>query len=102
MSRPECKQYGNRKATIVTYTLAFLNDITFGKLDLDKIWKEQDLTDNLKIFLIQTSELINQAIIELAGEIAVLSWGKRKQSFNDLKSFGIQCNRELLKNEMTR
>lgn len=102
MSRPECKQYGNRKATIVTYTLAYLNYITFGNLDLEKIWQEQKLSDNLIAFLIQTCETINKAVINLAGEIAVLSWGKRKTSFADIINSGIQCNRDLLKGEIIR
>ena len=100
MSRPECKQYGNRKATIITYTLAYLNYITFGNLDLEKIWKQQSLSEELIKVLIQMSESINNAIIELSGEIAVLSWGKRKQSFKDLTKCKIQFDKELLKNEM--
>ena len=100
MSRPECKQYGNRKATVVTYTIAYLNYITFGKLDLDKIWNQQGLSDELTVFLNQLSESINDAVINLAAEMSVLSWGKRKQSFKELTNYGLKCNVELIKNDM--
>ena len=99
MSRPENKQYGNRKATIVTYSIAFLNYITFGKLNLEKIWEEQDLSPNLKTFLIQLCESINEALIDMAGDIAVLSWGKRKQSFKDLTNYKLKYNLSLLNDE---
>ena len=99
IQRPECKQYGNRKATIATYTLAYLNNITQGRLNLDKIWKEQKLSDNLIAFLIQVSESINETVIELAGDIAVFSWGKRKQSFREILNYGITCDTSLLNDE---
>ena len=96
MSRPENKQYGNRKATVVTYCIAYLNYITFGKLNLEKIWKEQDLSPNSKTFLIKMCESINDALIDMAGDIGVLSWGKRKQSFKDLANYKLEYNISLL------
>ena len=99
LSRPECKQYGNRKATVAAYTLAYLNNITFNKLNLEKIWKEQKLSDNLMAFLIQLSDSIHNAMVDIAGEVGVLTWGKRKTAFKDLLSYDIKYNRDLLKDE---
>jgi hypothetical protein len=99
MSRPENKQYGNRKATIVTYCIACLNYYTYGKLNLEKIWKEQDLSDDLKKYLMQLCEAINEALIRLAGDIAVLSWGKRKQSFKEIIAQDLKCDKSLLDSE---
>ena len=99
VSRPECKQYGNRKATVATYTMAYLNYITFDKLNLEKIWNEQKLSDNLMAFLIQASDSIHNLCIDIAGETSVLTWGKRKSAFKDLLTYNIKCNRELLKDE---
>ena len=99
-SRQEIKSYGNRKATIITYTLAYLNYITYNKLNLEKIWKEQKLSENLICFLIQLSNKINEAVIDLAGEMTVLSWGKRKQSFKDVVNYGIKCDTTTIKDDM--
>lgn len=99
--RPENKKYGNRKATIMAYAIAYLNYRTFGRLDLEKIWKQQALSENLIKYLNQLCDSINDAMIELAGDFAVLSWGKRKQSFKELIDFGLGDDKTLLDSEIT-
>jgi hypothetical protein len=98
--RPENKNYRNRKATIMIYAIAYLNHRTYGHLNLDKIWKEQTLSENMIKYLNQLCESINEAILELAGEMGVLSWGKRKQAFKDLIEFGLKDDKSLLETEM--
>lgn len=100
LSRPENKNYGNRKATIITYALAYLNYITFGRLDLNKIWENQKPAEGMIQYLNQLCESINDAIINLAGEMSVLSWGKRKDSFKQLTKYGIAVDRNLLNDIM--
>jgi hypothetical protein len=99
--RPENKMYGNRKATITAYAIAYLSYRTFGRLDLEKIWKQQALSENMIKYLNQLCEAINVAMQDLAGEIAVLSWGKRKQSFKDLVNYGLNDDSSLLDTEIT-
>ena len=99
MRRPENKTYGNRKATIATYALAYLNYASFNKLDLDKIWKNQCLSDNLKIYLNKLCEELNDILIILAGEQSVLSYGKRKSSYNEVVNYGIKLDNSLLHND---
>lgn len=101
MHRPENKMYGNRKATITAYAIAYLSHRTFGRLDLEKIWKQQALSENMVKYLNQLCEAINIAMQDLAGEIAVLSWGKRKQSFKDLVNYGLNDDSSLLDTEIT-
>jgi hypothetical protein len=102
MQRPENKKYGNRKATIMAYAIAYLNHRTFGHLNLEKIWQQQALSENMIKYLNQLCESINEAMLELAGEIAVLSWGKRKQSFKEIIEYGINDDKTLLESELEK
>jgi hypothetical protein len=99
MSRPENKQYGNRRATIAMYCIAYLRYKTFGHLNLDSIWEKQDLSDNLKRYLMQLCEAMNAALQDLAGEIAVISWGKRNKSYEAICKYPLNCDHSLLKEE---
>jgi hypothetical protein len=102
LQRQETKRYGNRKATICAYALAFLNFRTRGMLDLEKIWLKQDISDNLKMYLNQLCELIYDTTEKLAGNMGVLSWGKRKSSFNELCACVLKDNRILLDEEIEK
>ena len=57
--------YHQVKAQLTIYTLAMLYYVTNGKLSLYKIWKNQGLSDNLKIFI---NELSQQLYAKLSEE----------------------------------
>jgi hypothetical protein len=100
MSVPENKRYGNRKATIVAYAISYLSYATYGRLNFEKIWASQDLSDNLKVYLIQLCESLYAALQELAGDMSVLSWGKRKLAFKDITSCKLKCDKTLLNQDI--
>lgn len=83
-SRPENKTYGNRKATIIAYAIAYLQYITFGRLNLLKIWETQSLSDNLKTYLNLLCEALLNTLDQLAefNNKTVLSYGKQKAAFS--------------------
>lgn len=99
-SRPDNKDYKNRKAAIIAYTIAYLNYITFGKLNLLKIWKSQSLSDNLKSYLNKLCNEINDALIYLAEDTSVLSYSKRKIAFNELTKYGIYVGIDLSQDDL--
>lgn len=45
------QDYGGFRANIVTYSLAWLSHHTSQRIDLDRVWKEQQLTENLCKFI---------------------------------------------------
>ena len=96
LSRPENKSYGNKKASVVCYTLAYLNYISFGRIDLMHIWEQQELDDQFKIFLNQLAESIKESLEVLAGEIGVLSYGKRANTFNELTKLPINYDHDFI------
>ena len=85
-NRPENKAYGNRKATVIAYSLSYLKYITFEKLDLIKIWDNQDLTNNLKVYLNTLCEEILKSLDKLAEqkEKTVLSYGKTSGAYKEI------------------
>lgn len=100
--RPEGRTYGNKKASVIAYTIAYVNYITFGNFNLTEVWNHQDLSENQKKALNILSDAIKDALTDLAGETGVLSYGKRKGAFEDLINHPLNCDiteiKELLRN----
>lgn len=100
--RPEGRTYGNKKASVIAYTIAYVNYITFGNFNLIEVWNHQDLSENQKKALNILSDAIKDALTDLAGETGVLSYGKRKGAFEDLINHPLNCDiaeiKELLRN----
>lgn len=82
-SRPENKSYKNAKASVIAYTLAYAHYISIGNLNLEKIWENQDLSENQKRGFNKLCELVFEKLNKLASEegTTVLSYGKRKETF---------------------
>jgi len=99
-SRPENKDYKNKKAPVIAYTMAYLNYITANRIDLLKIWKNQGLTINMQVFLNQLAEQIKDALISASGgSDSVLSFSKRKDAFGLMIQERISCDRSLIQEE---
>lgn len=101
-SRPENKLYANAKATVVAYTLAMLSHSTANLFDLIKVWENQNLSNNTKIYLNALSDKIFSHIEEKAKELntSVLSYGKTKLAYEDLYKSIFVSESSLLKDEL--
>lgn len=101
LSRQENKMYGNKKASIICYAMAFLNHYTFNRLDLMTIWEQQSVGMELAAYLNRLCDSICAALTERA-EMAgttVLSYGKRKDTYENLLHSGeLYANTDLIKN----
>lgn len=100
--RPENRGYANKKASVIAYTISLLNYISCGKINLLKIWEKQDLSDNLKLYLNELCEIVCTKLTALAEEkkTTVLSYGKRKDTFNELVSTNIFTDKSLLSDDI--
>ena len=79
------QQYGGYRANIVTYTLAYLSYKTAQRIDLDFIWRNQRLTDNLENEIIEISKLVHRVIINPPGGANIGEWCKNPKCWNALK-----------------
>jgi hypothetical protein len=57
------QDYGGFRAQIVTYTLAWLSHHTAQKIDLEKTWRDQDISKNLSDSIRTVSEQANAHIL---------------------------------------
>ena len=73
------QQYGGYRANIVTYTLAFLSYKTAQKVDLERIWKEQELTPALEWEIVAISKIVHRVIINPPGGANISEWCKKEQ-----------------------
>lgn len=102
LSRKENKNYSNGKASVVCYSLAYLNNITFGKIDLMKIWNNQCISDGLKEFLDGLCDNIYKALDELALSVGktILSYGKTSSAFKNVLNKDIKCDLSSISDDM--
>lgn len=72
------QQYGGYRANIVTYTIAKISHDTAMRLDLDRIWREQSVTDALGEAIAEVSRIAHKVIISPpAGTTHVGEWTKK-------------------------
>lgn len=103
LNRPESKQYGNGKATIAAYAIAVLNNESLGRLDLLKIWDNQSISDNLRIYINQMCDEIYIKLYNAADTLgmSLLSYGKTKDAFPALTRKTISTDFHLLDKDLT-
>lgn len=85
-SRPENRNYKNAKASVITFSIAYLHYITFDSFNLIDIWDKQCLTEGQKKAFNKLCEIVFERLNILASNegTTVLSYGKRKDSFPGL------------------
>lgn len=78
------QRFGGYKANIVTYTVAFLSMLTDKKIDLERIWREQDLSPSLKKTIIDISRLVHNHITTPPDGRNITEWCKKEECWLSL------------------
>lgn len=101
MSRLENKNYANGKATVVAYAMAMLEMQIFGKFNLLKVWQNQRISDNTKIYLNSLCDKIYSLLYSQATSLnsTILSYGKTKGAYDFIKSQALGVDIHLLDND---
>lgn len=81
------QQYGGYRANIVTYTLAFLSYKTAQRIDLDRVWKDQDLTPALEWEIIEISKFVQMMIVNPPGGANVGEWCKKEKCWQSIRDY---------------
>lgn len=89
------QQYGGYRANIVTYTLAFLSSKTAQRIDLERIWKEQALTEALEKEIVEVSRFIQQTIVNPPGGANVGEWCKKEKCWKEIREHEYEISKEL-------
>lgn len=78
------QRYGGYRANIVTYTLAYLSHKSAQRIDLDRIWKEQTLTNALKNEIVKISKFVQQAIVNPPSGANIGEWCKKEKCWETI------------------
>lgn len=79
------QDYGGYKANIVTYTLAWLSHHTSQRIDLDRIWQEQDISPALQEAIMDVSVFVQDAITNPPDNRNITEWCKRKECWDKIR-----------------
>lgn len=101
-SRPENRNYANGKASVIAYAMSIMSSQTFGRFDLMKVWQEQTLSDNTKIYLNAVCDKIYSLFINKVAELGttILSFGKTKGAYDFIMNQPLGVNHHLLDNDL--
>ena len=91
---------GDLKKSVVPYSIAILNRITNGKIDLYKIWRAQKISQELSDLLYDLMKQVNKYIIENARTSRYEEWCKKEECWNELKDYSWLINIEIIKNDL--
>lgn len=80
----QSQKFGGYKANIVTFTVAFLSMLTDKKIDLERIWREQDLSPSLKKTITDISRLVHNHITNPPNGRNITEWCKREDCWLSL------------------
>lgn len=75
---------GGYKANVVTYTLALLSKLTEKCVDLEGIWKTQDISPAIEESIIYLSQIVRGHITNPDGGKNITEWCKKEECWNSL------------------
>ena len=80
------QSFGGYRANIVTYTLALLSNATSQRIDLDRIWREQDLTQKLQEVIAELSHDVHRIITNPPTARNVTEWSKAERCWEIVRT----------------
>lgn len=93
------QQFGGYRANIVAYTIAKLCNRTSQRLDLDRIWRDQDISDATSEAIAEVSVQVYKIINEPVGGSHVGEWTKKEACWARVSAFDWEAS-ALLRREL--
>ena len=79
------QQFGGYRANIVAYTIATLSNLTAQRIDLDKIWKDQQLSSALETAIEELCQRVQPILVNPAGGKNITEWTKAEKCWMAVK-----------------
>ena len=89
------QHFGGYRANIVTYTIAYISYRTAQRIDLDRIWKEQSLSESLEKEIVNISQLVHSVITNPPGGANISEWCKKEKCWDAIKAIEYTLAQEL-------
>ncbi|CAJ37598.1 AIPR family protein [Methanocella arvoryzae] len=90
------QQYGGYRANIVTYTLALIYYKTNNRINLNRIWKEQDISEAMSNAIVLFSKEVHKHITNPPDGKNITEWCKKEQCWTKLLDSTIDLPVELI------
>jgi hypothetical protein len=88
---------GEMKQVVVPYTLSLLNILTENKLDLFKIWKNQEVSTELSDLIYSLMKQVNQFILDTYNGQHYIEKAKKEECWDIVKSHSWAYNLKAIK-----
>jgi hypothetical protein len=85
----QAQAFGGYRANIVTYTLAYLSHRTAQTIDLNVLWKDQDVPKALQDAITLVATAVHQVIIQPPGSGNVTEWCKKEACWEAVKKLEV-------------
>jgi hypothetical protein len=93
------QHYGGYRANIVTYTLAYLAHLSAHRIDLDRIWREQGVSEALAESIVEVSRGVQPVLTKPPGGANITEWAKKEACWERVRDLGLELP-ELLEPEL--
>jgi AIPR protein len=84
------QKFGGYRANIVTYTLAYLSNATAQRVNLDRIWDQQDIGEALQESIIDISHAVYRTLTSPPGGANITEWAKREACWQRIRALDIK------------
>jgi hypothetical protein len=91
---------GEMKQVVVPYTLSLLNNITDNKLNLYKVWKNQDVSNELSDFIYDLMKQVNQFILDAYNGQHYIEKAKKEECWNLVKNHSWKFSLNKIKSDL--
>lgn len=83
------QSFGGYRANIVTYTLAYLAHHTAHRIDLERIWREQDMSQALTDAIVDVSHEVHKVLTNPPGGANITEWAKKEACWDRVRQLDI-------------
>lgn len=90
------QKYPAYRSYIVTYSLSWISYVTDSDIDLDKIWREQDISESMRDSLNYVFPFANRHITNAPGNGNITEWCKKKECWDTFTQLEIEIPNSLL------
>lgn len=84
--RSKIKPISDMKQVMVPYSIALLRQATNGCLDLEKIWKNQSISEELSEYMYYLMVKLNEFLIQRSPRTNIIEWATKEECWKLVKS----------------
>ena len=97
-------EFSNATAPVAAYSLAYLNHITFGSLDLMSIWENQAIPEELEDFINHLCDKVKDELdyYAVSAKKNVLGISKLKDIYPNIRRKNLECDIEPIRHLIER